>query len=222
MRGAAVAQRRPYEQVDEHADRDADPDVEQPRGQHPAVIGVAGCEHDDRGRGGRGRLAAQAAHGAGDEADQHGDAERHGADPEDVPGREGHEDADDRRRHLLRAVRSVPKTVAWTVSSAAHGARNGWATSSRECAIIQARAAASAVLASWSALVQSIGSRRRSMSGHYPPRPLRQTPGGGNTCVAPGTPSSTTNDATVSPADVGVATVTCGSRPATSPVSRRR
>ena len=109
MRGAAVAQRRPHEQVDEHADRDADPDVEQPRGQHPAVVAVARGEHDDRRRGGRGRLAAQPAHGAGGQADQHGEAERHGADPEEVPGRECHEHADDGRRHLLHSAAQRPE-----------------------------------------------------------------------------------------------------------------
>ena len=36
--GAAVAQRRPHEQVDEQADGDADAGVEQPRQQHARVV----------------------------------------------------------------------------------------------------------------------------------------------------------------------------------------
>ena len=42
VRGGAVAQRRPHEQVHEQADRDADARVEQARDEHAAVVAVAG------------------------------------------------------------------------------------------------------------------------------------------------------------------------------------
>jgi hypothetical protein len=71
----AIAQGWPDEQVDEEAHDDADPRVEHPGDEHGAVVAVAGREHDERGRGRRRRLGAQAAHGARDQADQDDDPE---------------------------------------------------------------------------------------------------------------------------------------------------
>ena len=72
--GAAVAQRRPHEQVHEQSHGDPDAGVKQPRDEHAGVVARTGREDDERGRGGGRRLGPQAAYRAGEQADEDRDA----------------------------------------------------------------------------------------------------------------------------------------------------
>ena len=104
MGGAAVAQRRPHEQVDEQADGDADAGVEQPRQEHARVVARAGGQHHERGgRRGRG-LGPQPAHRAGDQADEDREPERQRVEAEDAPERERDEHAEYGGADLLDAA----------------------------------------------------------------------------------------------------------------------
>ena len=113
VRGAAVAQRRPHEQIDEQADRDPDAGVEQSRHEHLAVVARAGGEHDERGRRRRDRLRAQPVHRAGQQGEQDRHAERQRVEAEHGADERGDEDADHRRAHLLDppAQRAVDRGV---------------------------------------------------------------------------------------------------------------
>ena len=103
VRGGAVAQRRPHEQVHEQADRDADARVEQPRDEHAAVVAVAGGQHDERGGGRRRRLGAQPAH-APEAGPRAGRAERERVEAEGAAGGEGEQHAEHARADLLDAA----------------------------------------------------------------------------------------------------------------------
>ena len=103
-RRAAVAQRRPHREVDEHPDADPDRGVGQPRGERAAVVRVARQQDDQRGRGGRGRLVAQALPVPHDQRDEQHGPQRDAVDAEQRAGGEGEQDAEHGRADLLRAA----------------------------------------------------------------------------------------------------------------------
>jgi hypothetical protein len=171
MCGGAIAQRWPDDQVHEQADGDADAGVEQPREQHRSVIGVAGREDDGRRRGRRGGLIVPPAQPARDESGEHNRADRDGADPEQAARGKRDQAPKTLVATCCTPRRTVPNTVACTVSSAAHGARNCCDRWNTWTATTYAITAARAVLASCAASAHATGSASLArMVALYPSR----------------------------------------------------